>query len=69
MLLEKKAYPKGCPFSCPFYGEKIEYDKIYCQNAENIAGKVLGLPNHIELEKEDLERIIEIIHDIKVNKN
>lgn len=66
MLLEKNAYPKGCPFSCPFYGKEMDYSNIYLKNTEKIAGKVLGLPNHPGLEEEDLERIIEVVHEIKV---
>ncbi|GAG39788.1 unnamed protein product, partial [marine sediment metagenome] len=26
LFVEKVGYGKGCPFSCPFYGQEIEYD-------------------------------------------
>ena len=66
MLLEKNAYPKGCPFSCPFYGEEMDYSSIYLKNTEKIAGKVLGLPNHPGLDNEDLDRVIEVVKGINV---
>jgi dTDP-4-amino-4,6-dideoxygalactose transaminase len=64
MLLEKNAYPKGCPFNCPFYGKEMDYSSIYLKNTEKIAGKVLGLPNHPGLEEEDLERVVEVVHEV-----
>lgn len=65
MLLEKNAYPKGCPFSCPYYGEDIDYSKFDYPNTEKIAGKMLGLPNHPKLKKEELDKVIEVLHSIK----
>lgn len=64
MLLEKKAYPKGCPFSCPYYGKDIDYSQFNYPNAEKIAGKMLGLPNHPKLKKEELDKVIEVLHSI-----
>ena len=64
MLLDKNAYPRGCPFSCPFYGKKIDYSSFSYLNAKNIAGKMLGLPNHPKLKKEDLTKIIQVLHKI-----
>jgi dTDP-4-amino-4,6-dideoxygalactose transaminase len=65
MLLKQNAYPKKCPFSCPFYGNKIDYSHFNCQNAENIAGKMIGLPNHPRLTKENLDTIVSVIKEIK----
>lgn len=64
MLLEKNAYPKGCPFSCPYYGKIVDYSEFNCPNAEEIAGKMIGLPNHPNLTKEDLKKIIEVLENI-----
>lgn len=65
MLLNQNAHPRKCPFSCPFYGREIDYSRFNCPNAEKIAGKMIGLPNHPELSKGDLEIIISTIKNIK----
>lgn len=65
MLLNQRAYPKRCPFSCPFYGKEIDYSDFNCPNTEKIAGKMIGLPNHPELKRRELDTIISIIKTIK----
>lgn len=64
MLLKQKAYPKKCPFSCPFYGKEIDYSRFSCPNTERIAGKMIGLPNHPGLKKEELDKIILTIRSV-----
>ena len=64
MLLNKNAYPKKCPFSCPFYGRKIDYSQFNCQNAEKIAGKMIGLPNHPKLTPDELNHVIATIKEL-----
>ncbi len=61
MLLKKETYPKGCPLTCPYYENNIDYSNMYLKNAEKFAGKIIGLPNHPKLRKNDLDRIIETI--------
>ena len=61
MLLKKETYPKGCPLTCAYYENNIDYSNIYLKNAEKFAGKIIGLPNHPKLRKNDLDRIIETI--------
>jgi len=68
MLLNKNAYPKRCPFTCPFYGKDIDYSKFNCPNAEKIAGKMIGLPNHPKLKMEELDTIISTIKTIKYDR-
>jgi len=64
MLINKNAYPKKCPFNCPFYNKKVDYNSLYMPKAESLAGRVIGLPNHPKLSKEDLDNIIEIMEGI-----
>ena len=64
MLLNQNAYPKRCPFSCPFYGRKIDYSHFNCPNAEKIAGKMIGLPNHPKLTLDELNHVIATIKEI-----
>jgi len=65
MLINQVAYPKKCPFSCPYYGKKIDYSKFHCKNAEQIAGKMIGLPNHPKLKREELDTVISTIKSMK----
>lgn len=60
MLLHKAAYPRGCPFTCPYYGKEIDYSKVYLPNAEKVAGKLIGLPNHPKLTDDELNRVVEV---------
>jgi len=64
VLIKKQTYPHKCPFHCSYYGHNIDYAKVYLPNAERVAGKIIGLPNHPNLTKEDLNRLIEIIKSI-----
>ena len=51
----------------PIYNQKVlkklglDYSGLHLQNAEAVAGKILGLPNHPGLIKNDLDRIIDVI--------
>lgn len=65
MLIEKRCYPKQCPFSCPYYGKEIDYGNVCLEKAEKFSGKVIGLPNHPKLEKKHLDRIVEVIKSFK----
>jgi len=65
MLVEKNCYPKGCPFSCPYYGKEIDYTRFSYPQTEKVAGKMLGLPNHPRLTQEELDYIIEVLHSVK----
>lgn len=61
MLLEKQVYPKQCPFSCPFYGNGLDYSKVHLPHAEQVSGKIFGLPNHPKLEQRHLDRVLEVV--------
>jgi dTDP-4-amino-4,6-dideoxygalactose transaminase len=65
VLLNQNAYPRKCPFSCPIYGKKIDYSQFHCPNAEKITGKIIGLPNHPKLKREELDKVISTIRSIK----
>lgn len=40
----------------------LDYSKIYLANTEAIAGKILGLPNHPDLTKHELNRILDVLN-------
>jgi dTDP-4-amino-4,6-dideoxygalactose transaminase len=58
-VLETSPYPKGCPFVCQ--NRKINYASLYLPNAEKLAGRIIGLPNHPGLNKEDLDHVLDVL--------
>lgn len=69
ILLNQMAYPKKCPFSCPYYGKNIDYSSVYLPVAEKVAGTVIGLPNHPALTGKEREMIVEVLHSIEREVN
>lgn len=61
VLIEKGA----CSLNCPHYSKKVDYRKVYLPNAESIAGKIIGLPNHPKLTRKQLDKVISIIKSIR----
>jgi dTDP-4-amino-4,6-dideoxygalactose transaminase len=59
VLQNLSPYPKGCPFSC--LKRKIDYTDVYLPNAEKLAGKIIGLPNHPGLSKDELDYILGVL--------
>jgi perosamine synthetase len=64
ILLNKNPYPKNFPFSSKFYDEEIDYSECHLETAEKIAGTMLGLPNHPNLNYEKLDKVVEIVKSI-----
>lgn len=46
------------------YHHLRDYTKVFCPNAEEIAGKMLGLPNHPEVSEDDANYIIEKLRSL-----
>lgn len=44
--------------------QNVDYKQISLKNAEVFSGKLLGLPNHPKLTKEELDYIIKILHEV-----
>ena len=59
VLQDLSPYPKGCPFVCS--SRKIDYTRVYLPNAEKLAGRIVGLPNHPGLNKDDLNYILDVL--------
>ncbi|WP_456467705.1 DegT/DnrJ/EryC1/StrS family aminotransferase [Archaeoglobus sp.] len=62
VLLDLSPYPGGCPFSCA--RRQIDYHNVFLPNVEKIAGKIIGLPNHPGLTKEELDHVVETLEKI-----
>ena len=64
LFQEKVAYPKGCPWSCPFYGKEIDYKKINLPNVELITREIFALDIHPKMKQEELEEDIQIMRKL-----
>jgi dTDP-4-amino-4,6-dideoxygalactose transaminase len=53
-----------CPLGCPTYSKGINYNDVYLENAAKFSGKVLGLPNHPKLSRDELDYIISILQEL-----
>jgi len=64
ILLNKNPYPKNFPYSSKFYSEEIDYSDYHHENVEEIAGTMIGLPNHPNLDYDKLDRVIEAVKSL-----
>jgi dTDP-4-amino-4,6-dideoxygalactose transaminase len=67
LFQEKIAYPKGCPWSCPFYGKEIDYTNITLPNVELITKEIFALDVHPKITQQELEDYIEIMRKLAKN--
>lgn len=70
LFQEKIVYgDKGCPFSCPYYEGKVNYDKGICPNAEKLDEVVVSTEMvRPPQTKEDMDEIISAIKSVVENK-
>jgi len=68
LFADKSAYPKGCPFSCPFYGKNMEYRQGSCPNADKVTHEMIRLPLHPAIPMEDLSDVADAVLKIVENK-
>jgi len=61
LFQEKNAYPKGCPWSCPFYGQDIDYTKLNLPVVEEVTSEIFALDIHPLVKKEELDENIKIM--------
>jgi perosamine synthetase len=64
LFQEKIAYPKGCPWSCPFYGKEVDYKDINLPNVELITKEIFALDIHPKMKQEELDEDIEIMRKL-----
>jgi dTDP-4-amino-4,6-dideoxygalactose transaminase len=66
--LRKNRIDFRCRYQEPLYRQEvlkklgIDCSRLHFPNAEAVAGKVLGLPNHPGLTREELDRVIGVLH-------
>lgn len=66
MLREKSPYPRSYDVQCPFEGGSVRYEDLCFPRAEKFSGRLLGLPNHPGLTKEQLDRVVDALHAIRI---
>ncbi len=64
LFQEKIAYPKGCPWSCPFYGKKIDYTKIKLPVVEKVSKEIFALDIHPKTSKEMIDDYVKNLKKI-----
>lgn len=67
LFQEKIAYPKGCPWSCNFYGKEIDYTKINLPVVEKVTKEIFALDIHPNITKEDLDEVINLMKKLEPN--
>jgi len=67
LFQEKIAYPKGCPWSCPFYGKEIDYKSIALPNVELITTEIFALDIHPKMTQQELEEAVRIMRKLAKN--
>jgi len=64
LFQQKVAYPKGCPWSCPFYGKEIDYTKLNLPVVEKVTREIFALEIHPKITKEELDDNIKIMKNL-----
>jgi len=67
LFQEKNAYPKGCPWSCPFYGKEIDYKTLTLPNVELITKEIFALDIHPKMKQEELEEYVRMMRKLAKN--
>jgi dTDP-4-amino-4,6-dideoxygalactose transaminase len=65
ILADKNIHLSDSPAAAEHCDARAGYSRIYLENAENVAGKIIGLPNHVGLAKKELDCIVNILSNIK----
>ena len=64
LFQDKVAYPKGCPWSCPFYDKEINYKNISLPVVEKVTKEIFALDIYPKIARETLDENIAIMKKI-----
>ncbi|MDP7975826.1 MAG: DegT/DnrJ/EryC1/StrS family aminotransferase [TACK group archaeon] len=64
LFQEKRVRPKGCPYSCPYYGIVRDYPPGLCPNVEKLTKEVFSLPVSPLVTKEDIDDIVAAVNKV-----
>ncbi|MFX1268218.1 MAG: DegT/DnrJ/EryC1/StrS family aminotransferase [Promethearchaeota archaeon] len=64
LFQHKIAYPKGCPWSCPFYGKETDYNNISLPIVEKVTREIFALDIHPNITRKDLDENIQVMKNL-----
>jgi perosamine synthetase len=64
LFQQKIGYPKGCPWSCPFYGKDLDYTTLKLPVVEKVAREIFALDIYQGITKEELDDNIKIMRKL-----
>jgi perosamine synthetase len=64
LFQQKIGYPKGCPWSCPFYGKDLDYTTLKLPVVEKVAREIFALDIYPGITKEELDDNIKIMRKL-----
>ncbi len=67
LFKNKIGYPKGCPWSCPFYNKAMNYEDLTLPIVEKITNEIFALDIYPEVDRKTLDGYIEIMKSLSPN--
>jgi perosamine synthetase len=64
LFQQKIGYPKGCPWSCPFYGKEMDYTALKLPVVEKVAREIFALDIYPGITTEELDDNIKIMRKL-----
>ena len=66
LFKELNARPKRCPFSCPYYGREVRYQRGLCPNAERLCYETgLWMPGYsLNVAREELDDVAVVVEKV-----
>jgi dTDP-4-amino-4,6-dideoxygalactose transaminase len=64
LFKKKAAYPKECPWSCPFYGKQIDYNNLSLPVVEKVAKEIFALDIYPGITTEVLDENINNMREL-----
>lgn len=69
LFLKKGKGRKFCPVSCPYYGKKIDYSKVFCPNAELLCQQAIFMGHSMLLgTKKDMQDVVRAVQKVYDNQ-
>jgi len=64
ILSQRTITEEGCPFSCPFYGRKIEYREGMCPKTEELISRIVSIRIGPAFTDRDCDDIVEAVQKV-----
>jgi dTDP-4-amino-4,6-dideoxygalactose transaminase len=68
LFLHRGQGPRGCPFSCPYHGQDIHYEKVSCPATERLCREAVWIPHPVLLgSTQDMLDVVRAIEKLRDN--